>query len=477
MAPDAKNVQTTLFFDDQRLNRLDNIVRKVGKPERIPGSIYRDPYVNTSWGYPSVFHDEASGKWRMVYQGKNDAYHKGQMPLLAESDDGLNWTPRDTTLEANLPDRKVPHQLLPLDSFGEWPTCYLDPRAEPAERVKGLVVYHPKKDHLSTRLWVSADGLHWTLKRGVEWQELGPDPGVGVFWNDVRKSHVITTRPMWSDRRVAILETRDWQSFTKPELLLQADALDTRLAEPYGMLVFPYCGYYIGLLWIYHCIPQINTEPGLLSFKFHGGHVDCQLIYSLNGWHFQRGLREPLIPNGDPGQPDSGCVYPSSMVLKPNGEIWIYAAACTHEHAYTPPGSGSILTYRLRKDGFVFLKSRDGVGVIGTRAMFWKGGQFELNIESQSGTARAQITDHSSTPLEGFSFEDCAPFSGDDTAWSPSWKTGKNPAALAGRIIRLEVELENARLYAIRGNFLPVTMAEWRRFVHEGLLPEGRLGF
>ena len=463
---------TIMFFDDQRLNRRDNVVRRIGRPEPIPESIYRDPYANTAWGYPSVFFDKASGKWRMAYLGWG--HGRPRMPLLAESDDGIRWSPRDTTKEIDLPDRKVPHQLLPLDHFGEWPACYVDPFAQPAERIKGLVVYHTSKLHLKTRLWTSPDGVHWTLKEGVEWQKIGPDPGTAAFWNEVRRSYVFTSRPDWTDRRIAVFETKDWRHFTEPELALQADALDSPLAEPYGMPVFPYEGYYIGLLWLYHTAPEVE---GHSPHKFYDGHVDCQLAYSLNGWHFQRTLRVPFVANAGPGSPSSGCVYPSSMIVRDDCSIWIYASAGTHEHGHIPPNSGSILAYSLRRDGFVYLESGGGVGTVGTRALYWRRGEFELNVQSQSGEARAQITDPKGTPLLGYSFADCLPFSGDDTAWTPVWNSGKKLRAQSGKTVRLEVQLKNARIYAIRGDFVPLVAGQCWRVDEEGLVPDPKIGF
>lgn len=67
-SPTNKGGRTTiLFFDDQRLNLRDRVTRHVGRPERAPDSIYRDPHAHVGWGYPGVFRDEASGKWRMTY--------------------------------------------------------------------------------------------------------------------------------------------------------------------------------------------------------------------------------------------------------------------------------------------------------------------------------------------------------------------------------------------------------------------------
>ena len=209
---------------------------------------------------------------------------------------------------------------------------------------------------------VSPDGISWRVKEDALWHPSPPDPLTSVFRNDVRDSYVITTRPEGGDRRIAVIETRDWKSYTQPELALQTDALDAPLTQAYGMAVIPYEGYYIGLLWLFHCIPE---PPN----KYLGGHMDCQLAYSLNGWHFQRGPRDPFIPNGPPGDPDSGTVYPSCMVPQEDGSLWFYASACTMEHGNLPAGdTGSLVAYSMRRDGFIYLESTGGRGTVGTRA-------------------------------------------------------------------------------------------------------------
>jgi len=45
------------------------------------------------------------------------------------------------------------------------------------------------------------------------------------------------------------------------------------------------------------------------------------------------------------------------------------------------------------------------------------------------------------------------------------------------KVIRLEVELLNARLYAIRGGFLPLLGGEVWRFERDGEEPRSRPGF
>jgi hypothetical protein len=241
------------------------------------------------------------------------------------------------------------------------------------------------------------------------------------------------------------------------------------------MPVMAYEGYYVGLLWLFHTSPLVERQS---PHKFFDGHVDCQLAYSLNGWHWQRCLREPFIPNGAPGEPDSGCVYPSSWTFGSDGSIRIYASATTEEHGYQRPGAGSIVAYRLRRDGLVYLEGGDEPGVVGTRATYWRSGDPELNVQARpGGSVRAQVTDQAGKPLDGLRFDDCVACDGDETAWRPVWRSGQTLARLAPRAVRIEVELRNSRLFALRGDFVPMTGAETYRLLQDQQPPEIRRGF
>ena len=90
---------------------------------------------------------------------------------------------------------------------------------------------------------------------------------------------------------------------------------------------------------------------------------------------------------------------------------------------------------------------------------------------------RVQVTDHLGKPLQGFQFDDCVPLAGDQTAWTPKWRSGNTLARQAQRPVRIEVELRNARLYALRGNFVPMTGAETYRLLGDKQVPEIRPGF
>jgi len=469
---------TLLFFDDWYLHRRDNLARHVAQPKLVPEGTLEDPHLDPAWGYPTVFRVPETGRWRCLYQGQLSTGRCA--PVVAESDDGVRWTIPDLTEQVPLPDRVCPHQVLGLEQFTEWSGPYVDPQATGTDRwLKGLVVRRARGGFgLDSLLIESPNGLHWRYVAEADtapWHPTGADPIAAAFWNPYRDSHVLTFRPALNDRRIALCETRDWRSFSAPELALQADALDTPCAEIYGMPVIPYEHLFVGLLWVYHTDPVVAANN-----KYLLGKIDCQLAYSYNGWHFQRTLRTPFLPNGAPGEHGSGCVYPYSLV--PDGDaLRIYSSASKGEHGQMRmnPASrqGAILLHTLRRDGFVYLEPPGGTGELVTRLLLWDEGEPELNVSVPHGEARVQVLDAKGVPLEGYTYEDCIPFRGDSTRWVPEWRDGRLLAALHDRIVRLGVRLTNGRLYAIRGACEVRMAGEARIFAELGVRTPARPGF
>ena len=205
------------------------------------------------------------------------------------------------------------------------------------------------------------------------------------------------------------------------------------------------------------------------------GKIDCHVAYSTNGWHFQRTVREPLIPNGPPGDPSSGCIYPSSMT-EVGDTLRIYSSASKGEHAQfradPSSGQGSILLHELRKDGFVYLEPPGGTGEFTTKWILWGGGEASINVDAPDGEILVQVTDHLGNQIEGYTYADCEAFHGDSIGWTPAWRDGKNLSALAGRVIKLGVRVANGRVYALRGDYRFITMPQARNYIQNGKEPE-----
>lgn len=277
------------------------------------------------------------------------------------------------------------------------------------------------------------------------------------------------TRPEWPDRRICQIETKNWREFSAPVLTLQADADDRALAQHYGMYVLPYHGHFVGLLWVFYAGDAALT---MQPHRYRGGKLETYLAYSNNGTHWQRCTHTPLFVNGDAGSPDAGCLQVSNIVVADDGQLRAFAACSTNEHGICPPDDGHIVSYDLRKDGFVCLESQADPGVVSTRALYWRNGEAQLNIDATHGRVRVKVIEARGKPIDGFEFDDCVPFSSDSVDYIPQWKNGRKLDQLSGRMLRIEIEMTSAKLYAIRGDFTQCHLLGLQRWEKNGIIPE-----
>ncbi len=493
---------TYLFFDDQKLFGRDNLVRRQGQPTLTSDAIYNDGICVTS--IPGVFVlPLADGRWRMVYQGKCDetALH---WCFAAISTDGIHFVPEDTRAVIQLQNRIADHQV--LEPYDAEIACILQDPAAPADKRWKMLMceYEHTRHRVLDKVYTSPDGLQWTLLEGACWNPTGTEPVTGAVYRPEKHDFCIYPRHIWGERRVGITTTADWMSYAPVQHCMQTDALDEPLAEMYGMPVFRYEDRYIGLPHIYG---GLHSE---YNSKFMGGTMKQQLAWSPDGEHWQRMLRTPFIDGeseaiaGAVGYPCK-MTWPSAPWQMPDGEIRIAAAATRLEHgtafkdlggadvqeyrqdapdctaANTVSGRSGIHIYRLRRDGFVCLATDGDIpGTLLTREMLWQGGEVQVNLTAAHATlavyesAVAGDAFGHGTPVPGYGHEDCVPFSGDDTAWQPSWD-GKGLDALVGRTLSLELRLTDGRVYALRGDCLPMCNTDAMRWRLFGAVPPLRL--
>ena len=126
---------------------------------------------------------------------------------------------------------------------------------------------------------------------------------------------------------------------------------------------------------------------------------------------------------------DCGSVYPSNMCVDKDNVIRIYSNSWkTEHHLYRDDRNleSGLMLHTLRLDGFMYLESTTSIGSIMTRCLRFIEPELKINIQVPSGDACVQISDYDGVPIEGLSFDDCIPFTGDDLFWEPKWKSGKS---------------------------------------------------
>lgn len=494
-----------LFFDDQKLFDRYNTKRCLGEPELV--GVYNDGVTATSLPTPWVFRTD-DGKYRMLYQGYYDKAaiedqkqesaiffkETSEMALeftnktcglfIAVSDDGIHFTPEDVSDQVELPYRAAPNHI--FDVYSAEVGCIIeDPYNDPAERYKMLYCEFDLIENMTlyNTLYVSSDLVHWKKVDGVLWHNGATEPVCGAFYNQNKQCFTLMVRPHAGVRRVGYIETADWRNYTKHTLCMQVDSQDQALAELYGMPAFAYDNWYIGFPYIYGDIRRGRYAKG------DGGTMKAQLSYSWDGNHWQRSLREPFISGDMPALVnvlgyENGMVWPSAMLTDENGDLLVYGAATRLEHGpgFRVKNGSAIHVYKVRKDGFVCLKSENAAEAsnVATRENIWHAGELHINLKAEHATvaiyeATGEGVDNINGECKlvaGYDHSDCVPFSGDCTNWIPTFKSGKTVNEFAGKTIVIEVRFTNGALYSIYGDCTPIMNVEAGYYRKFGTLPE-----
>jgi hypothetical protein len=92
------------------------------------------------------------------------------------------------------------------------------------------------------------------------------------------------------------------------------------------------------------------------------------------------------------------------------------------------------------------------LGEFTTGPFRFAGSRLELNYSTSGGGAiRVELLNESGRlPQEGYRLADCRSIVGDKIDGLVSWKNSDSVSALAGKTIRLRVQLRDAHLYAFR---------------------------
>jgi hypothetical protein len=205
---------------------------------------------------------------------------------------------------------------------------------------------------------------------------------------------------------------------------------------------------YVAFPWRYSF--EANVRPG--SF----------LMVSRDGTHWTRYEDPYYFPSG--WKLDGREVLEALMehgIIRRGDKLWQYGTVRFTEHGGALYGGEEheggihdrLLRLEQRLDGFVAVEQTDtskGLGSLLTKPLTFTGGQLMLNADASGGSVRVELQDAAGTPIPGFTLADCIPLRENAVAGRTSWKSGPNLASLAGRPVRLRIEVNRARLFAFQ---------------------------
>ena len=468
-----------LFFDDGFLFGIDNFERKYGDAELINDAVFQDGITSIDWPTGHVF-KVAENKYRMLYFGEVNAT-KTLSLFVACSEDGIHFTPENIHPDFQSLGKCAPHEIMALPAGFEVAEIYEDPTASEEERYKLFMSeYSFEEIYVHDCIYVSSDLISWK-KTTYKWAE-GAEPIASAFYNDKKGCHTIIARPFWGVRTVGKYETKDFKTLSPFSYCLRVDSLDDSLMELYGMKAFAYDGMFLGFPHTY------REQTSSLGAKFTGGVVDTQLAYSYDGEYWQRSLREPFLSGVCGDIPKYLKTHPlfwaSSMKVLDDGDVYIYCSGSELVHGPGfGSGTGKIFVHRLRRDGFIYLQTKDKnlPSTIATREKLWNDGELHINLQAKHATVAIYTSSDPekkgnslgfARPIEGYTHEDCVPFSGDSKNWVPTFKSGKTLSQLRGETLVVEVKLEDGKLYSLSGEYEDIYNTVGERYRLLGVAPK-----
>ena len=301
----------------------------------------------------------------------------------------------------------------------------------------------------------SPDGIHWTMDTSHQWFSVpkGSDCPNNILYNPFHKQWQAICRAWNNDRRIAMTESADLIHWTQPRIILHPDVFDPPLFQFYGMPTLLYDNeIFIGAVQGYNVPseeePTAHNQGPHNSWSKWTGYIDGQLAYSYDGLNWLRTDRSPFIERRPPGEIGGGSVYPK-MLQKTADRVIIHVTGMVRHHGL--PSDYGLLVYDLRPEGFAFLESVGAWGRFSTRCLVPNSGEVTLNVEAPAGEVLAQVVDVTRKPLEGYTFDDCIPITGDSLKAPVQWKTHRDLSGLVGKDrIRLEFRMSDARVYSLR---------------------------
>jgi len=496
-----------LFVDRRLVDRLEGEARLALHPPQPQAIVLRSdqPWEGSQPGYVTVFRD--GDRYRLYYRvtaGLVRNADKRQYTCYAESGDGIEWIkPRLGLIEV---DGSTDNNVLLKGALAHNFTPFRDdnPAALPAERYKAVAGPHgyaweagfdPTRDGLW--LLVSADGIHWRKRDDVPLPLRGYfdsqnivlwDAAAGLyraFWRDSRPD--TPEQPKGRDIRTATSpdcrtwSEREWLAYDparsgSAERDADGDYGDHHQLYASGILPYPRSpGLLLGLPERYcdrgwtsstEQLPDRDVRRARADQTKAGGRptrwgtaiTDALLMASHDGREFfvwpeafiRPGIQRPGSWYYGGAWPALGLVETPSRYEGAPPELSLYVTEGDGP-ARMDTNRGVVRRYTLRLDGFASVQAPLTGGRLVTKPVVFAGDTLATNFStSAGGRIRIGLADAAGGPIEGRSLDDCDLLYGDEHDRVVSWGGEETLADLAGKPVRLVVELKDADLYAIR---------------------------
>lgn len=433
------------------------------------------PWEGSGSGYHAIFKD--GDKYRMYYKSWQISVIKprpsGDQRIFicyAESKDGIHWTKPNLGLHEFNGSRNNNIMMAEIDGGSTHdfsPFVDANPNALPSEKYKAV-------GRGGGQGWLyafkSADGIHWTAyndekpvmtEHPFDTQNIAFwDPNIGKYRAYIREFYAASAD---SSRRRGIktATSDDLVNWSERQWL---DFGDAPKAQMYTNQVKPYFRaphFYIGFPARYLDRGKGKSYEQLAGWderknrdgRYGTAVTDGLLMTSRDGLHFKRWGEAFLRPGLRANNWSYGDNYIAWHVVEtvsdaPGNppELSLYAT----EDYFTGHDS-KLRRYTLRMDGFVSLNAPQSGGSILTKPITFDGDSLTINYAtSAAGSIRIALQNADGTPIPGFSLNECDDIFGDQLNRVVTWQGMNDLSDLAGKPLRMSVQLSDADLYSFQ---------------------------
>ncbi len=435
---------------------------------------FNQPWEGGASSYPTVFKD--GDIYRLYYRGHRylidePPLRKAQSEVVcyAESTDGIHWKKPNLGLYKWLgSDENNIIWMGTPEAHNFAPFIDTNPSCSPGQRYKAIAGTSASKG-----LWTfqSADGIHWKrLSDGPVVTKGAFDSHNTVFWDAKHKRYSMYVRYFSEGkfsglRLIGLAHSKDFKTWTDPVGIEYPNSppqqMYTNQILPYYRaphILFGFPTRYVAKPLSKHVqqLPPVDLRTKLINVDQRVGTdlSDGIFMSSRDGFSFKRWDEAFLRPGpeakgrwiyGDNYQ-SYGLFETKSKMPGLSNEIsmffdegaWIDDARCLRR-------------YTIRLDGFVSLNAPYAGGQMTTKPLTFTGSQLSVNYAtSAAGTLKVEIRNADGSPIPGFTLEDSEELFGDSTSQTVSWTAGSDVSSLAGKPIRLHIELKDGDLYSFQ---------------------------
>lgn len=424
------------------------------------------PWEDATLGWFSVLED--NGRCRMWYE----CYDVAGWPTAddtsfcyAESEDGVTWRKPEFDFFAYPGSPKsniLFRQVGPEGAHSRVHGCgvFLDGSAPPEARYKAVsqgrflnstpVAGDPPasgpEGFYRVAGMYSADGLVWS-RYPEPICTIMADSQYSAFWEGSLNQYVLYGRTSGHGRALGRSSSPKFTHFAPLELVLETDSQTLPNCDLYNpaALKYPYAEN------AYFLFPSL--------YNHDTGKLDIRIATSRDGIHWTWPQFEmPFIALGQDGDFDSGSLYMGQGLIRREEEIWQFfsGSPLRHDEAELPnltkAGNERIFSrVTSRLDGFVSADAGAAGGYFLSPPFIFTGSGLYLNAQvREGGSIRVGLLNESGDAERGRDTRDCIPLTGDHTDLGVAWQDGAEVSSLAGKTVRMRVEMVDASLFAFQ---------------------------